>query len=350
MTTRLTRRVSSKEADIAAGGEHWRLLLFMAISLCVLIWAFWIPLTRLFKDWQNDQNYSVGQLVPLVAIYLVWRRRKQLARLPVSPCWWGLGLILAGQLGSAFGLMFLFESAERYAFLLTLVGVLLLLAGRPIVRNLAWVILFLFLMVPLPGRVHDLISEPLQSLATQGAVFMLEVFGVTVSRHGHQIILNHETPLFVAEACSGLRMLTAFIVVAATFNFLVNRPPWQKAVLLLSSIPIAVACNLVRLCITAVLYMVASSELAEAFFHDFAGWLMMPLAILALVGEVWILDKLVIPDADARGASKTGRKHDARNDRRPAAEAIKGKSGRRCGAVSEAHVSHGRSARGVEGP
>ena len=78
-------------------------------------------------------------------------------------------------------------------------------------------------------------------------------------------------------------LLAAFVVVTATFTFMANPPKWQKATLMMSSIPIAVACNLVRLCFTAVLYMVASTELAEVFFHDLAGWLMMPLAILAMV-------------------------------------------------------------------
>ena len=110
------------------------------------------------------------------------------------------------------------------------------------------------------------------------------------------MMLDENIPLGVAEACSGLRMLTAFIVVAGAMAFLVNRPIWQKATLVLSSIPIAIGCNLARLCVTAMLYLVADSETAERFFHDFAGLTMMPIAVFMLFGELWLMNKLVVPD------------------------------------------------------
>ena len=151
-------------------------------------------------------------------------------------------------------------------------------------------------MVPLPGRVHNLISGPLQTMATTGSVFLLEAFGVTVSQQGNVIMLNEKIPMAVAEACSGLRMMTAFVIVAAFMAYMVKRSRLKKAVLLLSSIPVAVMCNIVRLCVTAVLFMIASSELAEKFFHDFAGLVMMPAAVLLMFAELWLLDKIIEPE------------------------------------------------------
>jgi exosortase/archaeosortase family protein len=107
------------------------------------------------------------------------------------------------------------------------------------------------------------------------------------------LVLNERTRLAVVEACSGLRMLTAFIVVAATLAYVVKRPRWQKAIVLLSSIPVAIACNAARLIVTAWLFLWASSETAERFFHDFAGLTMMPLAVLLLVAELWLMNKIV---------------------------------------------------------
>ena len=156
--------------------------------------------------------------------------------------------------------------------------------------------LFLFLMVPLPGRIHNLISGPLQKLATTGAVFCLELIGITVAREGNIIVLNDRVPVAVAEACSGLRMLTAFVVVASVLAYIVNRPRWQKVVLLCSSVVVAIVCNLIRLVVTAGLFLYTSSAAAERFFHDFAGWTMMPLAILLLLGELWIMAQLVVDE------------------------------------------------------
>jgi exosortase len=117
-----------------------------------------------------------------------------------------------------------------------------------------------------------------------------------VVREGHTLLLNGNVHVAVAEACSGLRMLTAFVVVAWVLAYIIHRSPWQKAVLVVSSIPVAILCNIVRLVITAMLFMVTTAEFAEQFFHDFAGLTMMPLAILMLLGELWVMSQIVIEE------------------------------------------------------
>ncbi len=265
------------------------------LVLATLVATYWPTIADLAHEWTHDANYSVGQLVPLVAVYLLWQERHALLRLPVRPSWWGLGLIVLAQAMRFYGLAALYGSADRYSLVLTIWGLVLLCAGWRIFRQVAWILLFLLLMVPLPGQIHNRISNPLQGLATAGSVFLLELSGVSVSREGNVIVLNDTVRLAVAEACSGLRMLTAFVIVAATLAYIVGRPRWQKAVLLASSIPVAIACNIIRLFATAQLSCWTSSELAEKFFHDFAGLTMMPLAVLMLAGELWLLDRLVIP-------------------------------------------------------
>lgn len=280
--------------------EFIRPFVLAGTVLAALLWAYWPTIVDLSKEWRRNQDYSVGQLVPLVALYFVWINRRALAKCKITPCWWGALLVLLAQAGRAYGLMFIFESVERYSLVLTIVGLVLWVAGWQVFRRLGWIMLFIFLMVPLPGRVHNAISGPLQSLATASAVFSLELLGVMVSREGNVMVLNDQVPVAVAEACSGLRMLTAFVVVAATLAYMVNRPRWQKITLLLSGIPVAILCNLIRLVVTALLFLVASSDLAERFFHDFAGLTMMPMAVLILAGELWIMSKLVIEDDSAR--------------------------------------------------
>lgn len=291
--TAKSRAIAARQTAV----PQWlELVLPVALLGAALLWTFWSTIVGLFNDWQNDPNYSVGQLVPIAALYLIWTDRANLARHARSTCWWGLAVILLAQGARFFGLLYLYESAERYAFVLTIVGIVLLVCGWRIAWQARWILLFLFLMVPLPGRIHNAISPPLQNLATEWAVATLEILGITVTNQGNVMLLNDEITVSVAEACSGLRMLTAFIVVAATFAYVIGRPRWQKVVLLLSSIPVAIACNLLRLVTTALLYMKVNGEIAKAFFHDFAGWTMMPLAIAMLAGELWIMSKLVIAD------------------------------------------------------
>lgn len=256
-------------------------------------WSFAGTLVGLIDDWGSDDNYSVGALVPIVTLFLLWAQRERFAGVCTRVCWWGAGLVLAGQALRLFGVLLLFESAERYALWLTVVGLVLWLAGPAAMWKARWVLLFLLLAIPLPGRVHNAISGPLQSVATQGAVVGLEILGVTVLRQGNVVLLNDEVPVAVAEACSGLRLLTAFAVVTAAMAFLARRPAWQKAVVLVSCLPIAIACNVLRLTVTALLFLVVDEEKAEWFFHDCAGFFMMPLAVGAVFLEFWVLSRLV---------------------------------------------------------
>ena len=284
-----------RSANPLAAAARWPLV-SGGLALAALIWAWWPTLAELWRDWQNDPNYSVGQIVPLAAVYLAWQDREKLRRCAIRPCFSGLLLLAAASAVHLFGLLFFYVSLERYAFVVAVAGLVLLLYGREVFWQARWILAFLLLMVPLPGAVHNRISNPLQTFATAGAVFLLEVFGVMVSREGNVMLLNGQTEVAVAEACSGLRMLTAFVVVAAVLAYLIDAPRWQKVTLLISSVPVAIACNLIRLVATAVLYMVAESSVAEKFFHDFAGLTMMPLAIAMLLGELWLLRRLVIEE------------------------------------------------------
>jgi len=289
-----TRQVPWKEPM-----RNGRLGLAMAVLVLAALtaWSFWPTILDLAKEWQGDDDYSAGQLVPLVGAFLVWRDRKALRQCPLKPCWWGgLALLLVAQAGRIYGLLFMFDSAQRYSLVLTVAATVLTVAGWHVFRRVSWILLFLCLMVPLPGRVHNLISGPLQAMATTGSVFLLEAFGTRVSQQGNVVVFQGNTSLAVAEACSGLRMLTAFIIVAAFVAYMVNRSRRQKAVLLFSSVPIAVICNIVRIFATAVLMLCISEEAAEKFFHDFAGFVMMLVAVSLIFGELWLMERLIVPE------------------------------------------------------
>jgi exosortase len=280
-------------------GRQSSLLVLVPVIFLLMVmtaWAYWSTIIDLFKEWQRKQDYSAGQLVPLIAIFLVWHERKNLAACVVSPCWWGIVFLVLAQLMRTSGLLFMFESAERYSLILTIAALTLMVAGRQVFRKVLWIILFLFLMVPLPGRIHNIISGPLQTMATSGSVFILEAFGTRISQQGNVVTLNGQATMAIEEACSGLRMLTAFIIVSAFVAYMIKRPHIQKAIVLLSSIPIAVMCNILRLCVTALLFVVVSTEAGEKFFHDFAGFVMMPAAVLLIFAELKLMKILTLPE------------------------------------------------------
>ena len=270
------------------------ILLLMAVTL----WSYWPTIVELMKEWQGDEDYSAGQLVPLVAIFFVWRERKAIRNCLLKPFWsGGIALLIIAQAARIFGLLFMYESAERYSIVLTITGLVLMVAGWQVFRRVIWILLFLFLMVPFPGRVHNIISGPLRTMATEGSTFVLEAF-TKVGQQGNVLVLNGDTTVGVAEACSGLRMLTAFIIVAAFISYMVKRSRIQKTIVLLSSIPVAIVCNILRIIVTVILMCFLSTEVAEKFFHVFAGLVMMPAAVLFLFGELWLMDRIIVSEPE----------------------------------------------------
>jgi exosortase len=277
-------------------------ILWAALALLTLTaWSHASALANLFQAWQRSDDYSACLIVPLLAGFLLWRERQVFRQCSPVPCWWGgIALLVLAEMAWTWGMLSFRASPGQYALVLTIASLVLMTAGWQVFRRVLWILLFLLLMVPLPGRVHNLISLPLQSIATTGSVVLLEAFGVRVSQQGNIITLNRDTPLAVAEACSGLRMLIAFVIAAALIAYLVKRPRWQKAVLLASSIPVAVICNVVRIVATAILTLYVSSEVAQSFFHDIAGFVMISVAVSLLFGEIRLMDGLIVPEPNTQ--------------------------------------------------
>jgi exosortase len=275
-------------------------LMGLSLVMTAMMWNYWTTIIDLIKEWQRNPDYSAGGIVPFVAGYLIWVDRKKYRNCPLHPFWPAGLIILIAQAIRFYGLDTLQESMERYSLILTLGGLTLWLGGKVLFYQMRWVFLFLLLMVPFPGVIHNAISFPLQNLASMGAVYFLELGGVSVVREGNVLLLDDRFPIAVVEACSGLRLLTAFVIVSASLAYLMQRSPWQKGVLFLSCLPIAIFCNMARLAVTAVLYMKVNNRVADSFFHDFAGLTMMPMAILILLGEACLMKRLFKEKAVSR--------------------------------------------------
>ena len=185
----------------------------------------------------------------------------------------------------------MYSSAERLSIVLSIAALILMLLGWQIFRKVFSTLVFLCLMLPLPRSIHYAIMLPLQSWATSSAVFCLEILGYYVIREGNIIHLNGTT-VAVAEACNGLRMIMAFFVIGGLVVLLIKRTWWEKLIVLASSLPIALLCNSIRLTITAIAFTRLSGEHWEKIFHDFGGYAMMPLALGAIVFELWLLTKI----------------------------------------------------------
>jgi exosortase len=148
-------------------------------------------------------------------------------------------------------------------------------------------------MIPLPFRAEHALSFPLQRFATQASTYCLQTFGVPALSEGNVIVLS-EVRVGIVEACNGLGMLVSFVTLAVGVALVIRRPLLDKLIIAVSSVPIAIITNVIRITGTGVLHETVGSEIADKVFHDFAGWLMMPIALAFLWLELKILDRLFV--------------------------------------------------------
>jgi exosortase/archaeosortase family protein len=133
------------------------------------------------------------------------------------------------------------------------------------------------------------------------AVGVLRFTGVDAQNQGTKILMfgpKGWRALNVAEACAGLRSLMTFISVGAAVAFLSVRPLWQKFLITLSAIPIAIFCNVMRVSGQGLLHRYVSEDWSEGFAHQFAGTVMLIPGFLFIVLVCWILDRIFIEVAD----------------------------------------------------
>ena len=228
---------------------------------------------KLVKDWYNLPDFSHGFLIPFFAIFLLWDRRDELRRTPISPSWAGITLVALGLLELLVGVFGADLFFQRTSFVLLLAGLIWTLAGKAMMGRMRFVLLVLLLAIPLPTVLYNQITFPLQIRASQFASDILPWFDVPVLRDGN-IIQLPAMPLEVAEACSGIRSLMSLFTVAVIYGYFLERKTWHRWVLALSALPIAVTANVARIVGTGLCVQYWDPVKAMGFFHEFSGWLM----------------------------------------------------------------------------
>ena len=288
---------------LTSGIGSRRAAVISAVATSALATLVFAPiLYYMVQHWGQIPDYSHGFIIPPLSAFFIWERRKRLARTPIEPSWWGLVPLALGALSLTIGRLGVELMSMRVAFVLTLIGLQLLLLGIPITRVLAFPLLFLFLMVPLPQSLVNVIAFPLQLVAADLAVNALHVFGVPVLREGN--ILHLPTrPLFVAEACSGLRSLMALGTLGVLFAYFFRKSWPERILLLASTIPIAILVNAFRVALTAVLSL-KHAEWAEGAIHQFEGFITFGMAFALLMLEATLVSMLLRAISRWRSAAK----------------------------------------------
>jgi exosortase len=238
--------------------------------LAALLASYGSVIVELVRDWIRDPNYHHGFLIPVVSGYLVWQRRGELKPDAGGRSLLGLGGILLAAalfiLGSAGAEVF----TQRMSLLLLLASLVLFLYGRKPLRAVMFPIAFLIFAIPLPYLVYYGLTGPMQAFAAKCAAWGLRAIGVQAIIQGNMIHLS-QTSLEVAEACSGIRSLYAFLAVGALVAYFTSMPLWGRLVIFLATIPLSVAGNAVRVWGSGMGACLVGPQATEGTAHELFG-------------------------------------------------------------------------------
>lgn len=282
----------------------WVQIAAIAAAMAVLFWPNLRRLILKTNPFTGEANWGHSIVIPIIGIYYLYVNRDELLRATVKPAWSGLFIMLGGILIAGYGIYpGRNDTVWDYGMLITLFGVVLLTCGWQVMKVAWFPLIFLFAAIPFPGLIYSKMAMPLQNIAARVAVFTLQITGVDATVSGTKIhmgngIMSPVRTLNVAEACAGLRSLMTFISVAAAVAFLSSRPLWQKLVITLSAIPIAISCNVMRVAGQGLLDHYVSQEMSDGFAHQFVGLAMLVPAFFLILLVGWLLDKIFVEEVD----------------------------------------------------
>lgn len=308
----VTQVDAQRAAEVTSSALTRRLVAAGAVLL-LLAGLFWNFLERqvLFAlDEPSDWGHTL--VIPFIALYFVYLQRDRLTATPLRTT--PLGLI-AVFLGVAWYMLTSFgpraivhHNLQGAGVGLTIFGVLLTCFGWRAMRILLPALIYLVLFgVTISDRFMNIVTERLQDIAAYGSYVSLIVFGLDVERTGNVLTVWHNGqahPLNIAEACSGMRMVVAFLALGVLLAVTRLRYLWQRVTLVALALPTAVFVNILRV-ITLALLTFIDPDLAGGDFHELIGllWLFPGLAIY--FGLIWILNRLLIDDSEPEPQAAT---------------------------------------------
>lgn len=265
---------------------HTGLLVLTAVVVAIL--GFRGGLAELFHRWNTQEEYSHGYLIPFVTAWLLWARREALRTNIGQPSWLGpvltllaIGMLIIGDLGAVFLL-------SQIGFVVALIGLVLTIGGKSLLKVSFVPIAFLLFAIPLPYFIDAELTLRLQLISSQLGVFFIRMFGIPVYLDGNIIDLGNYK-LQVVEACSGLRYLYPLLSLSFLAAYLFHAPIWQRVLVFLSGIPIAIGMNGFRIGLVGITVDRWGNEMAEGVLHLFEGWVIFVACAALLAAEISLL-------------------------------------------------------------
>ena len=274
----------------------------------------------ILHDWPRE-DYNYCYLIPFVLVYLILEKKNQWLKESSIPSWSGSLVLLPGilffWLGDLAGEFF----TLYISFWFVIVGLLWLHVGWKKIRIMTFPLFVSLFLFPLPHFINTKLTFNLKLISSEIGVKMIHFLGMSAYREGNIIDLGF-TQLQVVDACSGLRYLIPLFLMGILMAYFYRAALWKRLIIVFSTIPLSIITNSLRITLTAILYPSLGPAAAEGFFHDFSGWAIFMVSLAVLLGEIWVLRKILPRPGEgfikikraAQGSNKVNWKNLGEND------------------------------------
>jgi exosortase len=266
---------------------RYKFLLLLGLWLVAFIPVY--PL--MVWTWLNHSDNSHGILVPLVSLCFIWQKKEKLRSIRVSQSNFGAIILLISVVFYLLSYAGGVAVVSRAMIVSSLIGLVIFALGKEFFSLLVFPLLYLFFMVPVPDSILSLVAFPLQLFATKISTSVVHLFSIPAYREGNMLYFT-QTQLEVAEACSGIRSIMSFGMLSLIFAYMMDKIWWKRIVLVLSTIPLALFANIVRVTGTGILAHFYGSRVALGFLHEFSGFVVFAFGFVLLLGEYSLLNKV----------------------------------------------------------
>ena len=257
--------------------------------LAILVYLYSPVMLHLIKDW-SIAEYSHGFLLPFLAMLMVWHSLAGWKKEDICPSWYGFFCLVAGLLLFLVGELSTFRQLSYFSIVVTLLGLALSYFGTKTVKRTLPAFVLLLFAVPLPFMVYNNLSLVLKLISTSFGVFLIELAGFSVYQDGNVIDLGIYK-LQVVDACNGLRYLFPGASFGYLVAYLLHDVWWKRALIFLSSIPITIVMNSLRIALIGITVNIWGIEAAEGLLHTLEGFVVFAICVTLMLLEAFILLK-----------------------------------------------------------
>lgn len=261
----------------------------LALTFIAFVVIFADPMQGLARDWWNEPDAGHGLLLFPVSLWLAWQAGlRQDAKPNVAL---GTTILVSAVLLRALGGLAAEFFTQRFSIWLVLVGLTVFAFGLRQVWHWWLPITLLVLAIPLPATITNTMAVPLQFQASKLGTALIDWRGIPVQASGNVILIPGQR-LFVAEACSGLRSLTALISLGVMIGGMWLHTVPARVLIVLLAVPVAILVNGIRIFLTAFLMHFVDPALGTGFMHTTEGWALFVVA-LGILGAIAVVIRLI---------------------------------------------------------